>query len=128
MGTPTNRAASEDGCSCIQMMNCQPKDSVENSLQSRDWQEPELLEDIKAATGVDLNVTKRGKGRGKSSKKPKHEGLTNITELQNTPRTRLEKKLFNRSSMKRVAEKMNNIESKKFKDKFADQFNYMYNT
>ena len=102
---------------------------VEKSVSNEDWQDPELLNDLRGATGVDLKVKKqtRGKGVGKNTKKNKQQGLTNITEMKNTPRARIEKKLFNRSSMKRIAEKMDTLESKKFKDKFADQFNYMYN-
>ena len=93
-----------------------------------DWQDPELLEDIRKATGINLKVenSTRGKGRGKCSKK-KYEGLSSITELQNTCRARLKKKVFNASAMKRVADEMNVSDSKKFKDKFADQFNYMFN-
>ena len=88
-----------------------------------------MLSDLSGATGIDLKVKKqtRGKGVGKNTIKNKQQGLTNITEMKNTPRARIEKKLFNRSSMKRIAEKMDTLESKKFKDKFADQFNYMYN-
>ena len=101
---------------------------VEKSVSNEDWQDPELLNDLSGATGIDLKVKKqtRGKGVGKNTKKNKQQGLTNITEMKNTPRARIEKKLFNRSSMKRIAEKMDTLESKKFKDKFADQFNYMY--
>ena len=64
----------------------------------------------------------KGKGRGKRS------GLTNIEEeKQNSTRKRLEKKIFNRGSMKRVAASLDVADSKRSKDKFADQFNYMYN-
>ena len=104
-------------------------DKLRNSCGSEDdWQDPELLEDIRKATGINLKVenSRRGKGRGKCSKK-KHEGLSSITELQNTCRARLKKKVFNASAMKRVADEMNVLDSKKFKDKFADQFNYMFN-
>ena len=95
---------------------------------SEDWVDPELSEDISVATGININVEKhrRGKGQGKCSKK-KEKGLSNVAEMRNTPRARLEKKVFNPSAMKRVAEKMDVLESKKFKDKFADQFNYMFN-
>ena len=101
-------------------------DKLSNSCGPRDdWQDPELLEDIRESTGINLKVDSRSKGKGKSTKK--HEGLSNITELQNTSRARLKKKVFNASTMKRVADKMNVVDSKKFKDKFADQFNYMFN-
>ena len=93
-----------------------------------DWQDPELLDDIKATTGIDLKIEKKSRGKGRGKKSKKHPGLSNIKQLQNTTRTRLEKKVFNRASMKRVADKINDIDSKKFKDKFANQFNYMYNS
>ena len=93
-----------------------------------DWQDPDLLDDISAATGIDLKIKKKGHGKGKGKSSRKHPGLSDIKDLQNTNRTRLEKKIFNRASMKRVANNINDIDSKKFKDKFADQFNYMYNS
>ena len=61
-----------------------PKDIVP------EWQEPSLLAEIKAATGVDLTMPKKGK-RGKTVKYP---NLTDIKALKNTVRARLEKKVF----------------------------------
>ena len=81
----------------------------ENQAVNDDWQDPELLRDIEAATGVNLQV-KKGKGKGKKSSES---GLTNIREKMNTVRNRLEKKIFNRSSMKRVAADLNLSEAKK---------------
>ena len=90
--------------------------------QEVSWNDPDLLRDIEGATGHDLGSSKKGKGKGKRS------GLTNIEqEKQNTTRKRLEKKIFNRSSMKRVTESLDSADSKRIKNKFADQFNYMYN-
>ena len=64
-----------------------------------DNDEPNLLRDIEAAKGVNLQKpSKKGKG-----KKTKESSLTNIKAMQDTVRNRLEKKIFNRSSMKRVA-------------------------
>jgi len=64
-----------------------------------DNDEPDLLRDIEAAKGVNLQMpSKKGKG-----KKTKESSLTNIKAMQDTVRNRLEKKIFNRSSMKRVA-------------------------
>ena len=130
---PRNSAgvASESTCEdefSINVRASKPRE-IEKFVSNEDWQDPELLSDLSGATGIDLKVKKqtRGKGVGKNTKKNKQQGLTNITEMKNTPRARIEKKLFNRSSMKRIAKKMDALESKKFKDKFADQFNYMYN-
>ena len=71
-----------------------------------DWQDPELLRDIEAATGIDLKVSK---GKGKKSKS----GLTCLKTVQNTTRKRLEKKIFHRSAMKRVALDLNKSEYNK---------------
>jgi len=73
------------------------------------WQDADLLRDIEAATGINLKMpTKKGKG-----KKSKESNLTNIKAMQDTVRKRLEKKIFNRSSMKRVATDLNLSESRK---------------
>jgi len=85
-------------------------DSIKSLPQEmdNDWQDPELLRDIEAATGINLKMpNKKGKG-----KKSKESNLTNIKAMQNTVRKRLEKKIFNRSSMKRVATDLNLSESK----------------
>ena len=72
----------------------QPKDpsSVTKPKQQAvpDWQEPGLLRDIKAATGVDLTMPVKGK----RLKKNQHPNLTDIKAKANTPRSRLEKKVF----------------------------------
>lgn len=57
-----------------------------------DWQDPEFMKDVEAATGVDLGssrYSKKGKG-----KKKKHPNLTDLRERANTARARLEKKVF----------------------------------
>ena len=64
-------------------------------------------------------------GKGKKGKK-KHPGLVDISAAQNTVRKRLEKKVFDRSSLKRIAARMNRIDAKLHRDKFADQFNYTF--
>lgn len=55
-----------------------------------DWQDPELLSDIRAATGVDLTMPARsGKSKRLSPKKP----LANTKTCDLTPKQRLQKKL-----------------------------------
>lgn len=75
-------------------------DPLENASSSavQDWQDPGLLRDIEAATGINLAL--------KKSKK-ETTNLTNIKQKQNTSRKRLEKVVFNRSAMKRVAKDLN---------------------
>jgi hypothetical protein len=55
------------------------------------WQDPEMLADIRLATGIDLRMTEK--------KKRKKKNESNLTELgieEDSARKRLEKKLFNR--------------------------------
>lgn len=59
-----------------------------------DWQDPEMLEDIRRATGIDLRMD-AGKKKRKKTKKIES-GLTELGVEESTPRNRLEKKLFNR--------------------------------
>ncbi|KAL5241831.1 hypothetical protein ACI65C_009241 [Semiaphis heraclei] len=89
-----------------------------------DWQDPQLLRDIQSQTGVDLTMPKKGrrKSRKQSSK------LTNLKKEQDTPRARLEKKVFKKSSVKKVAKILDGMDQRKFRDKFGDQFNYVHDT
>ncbi|KAL7863747.1 hypothetical protein SRHO_G00127310 [Serrasalmus rhombeus] len=94
-----------------------------------DWRDPELMREIEAATGEDLGSSrtygkgkKAGKGKGK---KRKHPNLTDLKQTANTSRSRLEKKVFNKSSMRRIAEVMNKMDKRKH-EKFANQFNYAF--
>lgn len=56
-----------------------------------DWQEPSLLAEIKAATGVDLTMPTKGKRL-----KKQYSNLTDLKAIKNTTRARLEKKVFKR--------------------------------
>ncbi|XP_059131665.1 UV-stimulated scaffold protein A [Peromyscus eremicus] len=89
-----------------------------------DWQDPEFMKDVEAATGVDLGssrYSKKGKG-----KKKKHPNLTDLRERANTSRARLEKKVFAKAAVQRVVAAMNQMDQKKH-EKFANQFNYALN-
>ncbi|XP_022669742.1 UV-stimulated scaffold protein A-like [Varroa jacobsoni] len=87
-----------------------------------DWQDPGLLRDIEAQTGIDLRMPpKRGTGQKKRKKKG---GLTDVKKEENTARRRLERKVFNKSSVMRVAATLDALDSRKYDDKFGDQWNY----
>ncbi|XP_059201486.1 UV-stimulated scaffold protein A [Centropristis striata] len=91
-----------------------------------DWRDPELMRDIEAATGEDLGsdrLGKKGKGKGKKKKYP---NLSDLKQSANTSRSRLEKKVFNKSAMRRVAAVLSKADSRKH-DKFSNQFNYSLN-
>lgn len=77
----------------------------DDTVPSSSWQDPELLRDIEAATGLNLTVkkgkgkqvNKKGKGKGKGKKgAKKYPGLTDLTLKTNTSRKRLEKRVFNK--------------------------------
>ncbi|XP_010639985.1 UV-stimulated scaffold protein A isoform X3 [Fukomys damarensis] len=57
-----------------------------------DWQDPEFMKDVEAATGTDLGSARYGgKGKGKRRKYPK---LTDLRAQASTSRARLGKKVF----------------------------------
>lgn len=94
-----------------------------------DWRDPQLMREIEAATGVDLGSSKsfgKGKGSKGKGKKKKYPNLTDLNQNSNTARSRLEKKVFSKGSVKRVTEAMNRIDKRKH-EKFANQFNYALN-
>ncbi|XP_030621623.1 UV-stimulated scaffold protein A [Chanos chanos] len=89
-----------------------------------DWRDPELMRDIEAATGEDLGSSRKfGKGNKGKGKKKKYPNLTDLKQKANTAHSRLEKKVFNKSSMRRVAEVLNKMDKRKH-EKFSNQFNY----
>lgn len=100
------------------------KEEFKRREEQKDWRDPELMREIEAATGEDLGSSKVfGKGKKGKGKKKKYPNLTDLKQSTNTSRSRLEKKVFNKTSMKRIAAAMNRIDSRKH-EKFANQFNY----
>ncbi|CAL8079947.1 unnamed protein product [Orchesella dallaii] len=92
-----------------------------------DWQDPEFLKDIEAQTGMDLTIRPPKRGKKKQTFSQQYPGLTDVDKKNNTPRSRLEKKVLNKASLKRVASTMDSISHKRFRDKFGDQWNYAMN-
>lgn len=93
-----------------------------------DWQDPKLLADLKESTGVDLRMpdkTKRGWRKHLPGEEKKYVGLTDIKASHNTTYSRLSKKVFQKSSMRRVAADLDKLDRKRFRDKYGDQFNYV---
>ncbi|XP_072252394.1 UV-stimulated scaffold protein A isoform X2 [Leuresthes tenuis] len=93
--------------------------------QQPDWQDPELMLDIEAATGVDLG-SDRLCGEKRKRKKKKYPNLSDLKQSSNTSRSRLERKVFNKSSVRRVAQVMSKADRRRH-DKFSNQFNYALN-
>ncbi|KAF7649223.1 hypothetical protein LDENG_00144790 [Lucifuga dentata] len=109
---------------------CRQEDRLREEQEQRrrreeqpDWREAELMQDIEAATGENLGsdrLAKKGKGK---KKKKKYPNLSDLKQNANTSRSRLQKKVFNKSSMRRVAEVMHKVDKRKH-EKFSNQFNY----
>lgn len=59
------------------------------------WQDPQLLAELKAATGVDLKVDK-----GRRKRKHKYENLTDLKKT--TPKERLAKKILSKKAVRRL--------------------------
>ncbi|KAL0973954.1 hypothetical protein UPYG_G00213380 [Umbra pygmaea] len=104
------------------------KEEWKRREEQPDWRDPELMRDIELATGEDLGSSKTfGKGnKGKGKRKKKYPNLSDLKKSGNTSRSRLEKKVFNPSSMRRVTDVMNKMDKLKHA-KFANQFNYALN-
>ncbi|XP_016330051.1 UV-stimulated scaffold protein A [Sinocyclocheilus anshuiensis] len=105
------------------------KEKRKREEEQPDWRDPELMREIEAVTGEDLGSSKTyGKGRNgnKGKSKKKYPNLTDLKQNASTSRSRLEKKVFNKSSMRRVTEVMNKMDKRKH-EKFSNQFNYALN-
>ncbi|XP_012519120.1 PREDICTED: UV-stimulated scaffold protein A isoform X2 [Propithecus coquereli] len=110
-----------------------PLDPEDRALEQRrqqqmqkhpDWQDPEFMKDVEAATGVDLGSSRYcRKGKGKKRKYP---NLTDLKAQANTARARIGKKVFAKAAVRRVVTAMNQMDQKKH-EKFANQFNYALN-
>jgi len=88
-----------------------PKDPLSVSAPRNavpDWQEPALLAEIKAATGVDLTMPVKGKRIPKVA----YPNLTDLKALKNTSRSRLEKKVFKKSALKKMDQVLSKKEGK----------------
>lgn len=105
------------------------KQQDDKQRENPEWQDPKFLKELESATGVNLTVSKRKNGKHSNAKKKrKYPGLTDLNAKKSTTRTRLEKIVFDKSSVKRVSQTLDHLDYKKFTDKFANQFNYSYIT
>ncbi|XP_053243750.1 UV-stimulated scaffold protein A isoform X3 [Podarcis raffonei] len=103
------------------------KQQFEKKEKQPEWQDPEFMREVEAATGADLGSSRySGKGGKKKGKKKKYANLTDLKQQANTSRSRLEKKVFDKTAMKRVVKAMNRMDQRKH-EKFANQFNYALN-
>nr|XP_020466934.1 UV-stimulated scaffold protein A [Monopterus albus] len=112
---------------------CRQEDQLREKQEERrkreeeqpDWRDAELMRDIEVATGENLGSDRVGK-KGKGKKKKKYPNLSDLKQSANTARSRLEKKVFSKSAMRRVAQVMSKADRRKH-EKFSNQFNYALN-
>ena len=78
-----------------------------------------ITQDIEQATGLNLTGKKPKKGT-----KRKHSGLTDLRKKENTSLCRLAKKVFDKSSLERVAGEMNRVKKSLIDEKFGNNWNY----
>lgn len=99
--------------------------ALPSTSKTPDWQDPALLKELKASTGIDLKMPE--KGRKRKTPKKKYENLTDVKALKNTSRSRLQNKVFDPKSLKRIADTVEKIETKRNFQKFGNNFNYALN-
>jgi hypothetical protein len=76
-----------------------------------------------AAKGLGPPSQQKGKKR-KGGRKKKHPGLTDIAAQTDTPRSRLERRIFSKQALKKVADVIDTANARRHRDKFGDSFNY----
>ena len=93
------------------------------------WQDPDLIADINASTGLNIQVIdpKNKKRRGWKKKETKS-NLTNLAKETETPRERLERRLFTTKNLNKVGSILDSIEKRLNHEKFHHNFNYSINT
>ena len=94
-------------------------DQPSTSSQSNDWNDPQFLQELESSLGPDVILSRKKK----KTKKPE-DGLTDLKKLKSTSRSRLQRKVLSKKSLKRVAETMNVLDAKRNLDKFGNNFNY----
>lgn len=89
-----------------------------------EWQEASFLRDIQAATGIDLTLSST---RRKRKKYPNLIDVKDDDKRRKDPRKNLEKKIFNKDRMARIAQDLDDISSQNQKQ-FEDNWSYALNT
>lgn len=126
-GTPvTNDGAASVALDSAEGNSMSTNNEGNKDSSTVDWKEIQL--EVEAATGLDLGGKSKRKRKSHSKARDKKEskgsGLTDIKKQQNTARNRLGKIVLNKKAMRRVADQMDAIATKRCQDKFANQFNY----
>ena len=86
------------------------------------WQDPDLIAEINAAAGTNIQVIDPKNKRAKKGKKK-----TNLTDLrteEETPRKRLERRLLTSKNLNKIGTILDSIEHRLNYEKFHHNFNY----
>jgi len=86
------------------------------------WQDSELIADINANIGKNIEVINSEKS--KRCKKRKISNLTDLSKEGDSPKKRIEKKFFTAKSLQKIGTILDSIEMKHNHDKFHHNFNY----
>lgn len=101
----------------------------ESGKQLMPWQDPDLIADINAATGQNIQVIDpNNKRRRGNHKKAKQGNLTCLSKETESPRERLERRLFTAKNLTKVGSILDSIERRLHHEKFHHNFNYSINT
>lgn len=82
-----------------------------------------VQKDVEHALDGKAKLILKKKSTPKKSKKSSH-GLTDLSKINDNSRYRLQRKVLNAGSLKRVAGTLNSLDTKRSDDKFGDNFNY----
>lgn len=105
------------------------KSQEESNKQLMPWQDPELIAEINAATGKNIQVIDPNNKKRKGNKKKSQQGnLTDLSKETESPRERLERRLFNTKNLNKVGSILDSIERRLHHEKFHHNFNYSINT
>lgn len=112
-----------------EIVNEQDRIEFEKRVKAKEkpaWQDAELIADINAATGLNLQVVgdksrkrKSGDGEGKS-------GLS--SKKEKSKRKSLERKLLNPKNMSKIGSILDSIERRQHYEKFHHNFNYAFDS
>ena len=88
------------------------------------WQDAELIADINANTGQNIEAVASGKSKRGGRKRKIASTLTDLSKEGDSPKKRLEKRFFTSKSLNRVGSILDSIERRHNEAKFHHNFNY----
>lgn len=104
------------------IVNESDKTSENTPEPEKPWLDNELINEINAARGKKV-IEMGKKKRGKKTKG----NLTDINQEEESPRRRLERRLFTKKSLNKVGSILDAVEKRLHQSKFHHQYNYSLN-